>query len=640
MSVKISQLPSASAVTSDDLIPIVDSGSLTTQKATAAQLLSFITSSITELPNFITSSTTTIGPAEDGTYTDGLFNTFNTGTLIGTAIDKINEVLKGLAPPAAPDLNNLESIVNGTSMKLSFGASVPTASYTDVTASLAGLVNVDVGEQFSITPGSGGNSIRLGVFANTTAITLRLNNNTVTNGSPIVNYPADAFNVADTGTGSYILEVNGTQLVPSGSTVDTGSYNLNNFNLSVANSGTFSSTGLPFDIFRHRTGTVTIPTSEWRNGHNYAKVTHVSSLGTHVTNFIDWVYDPQAASTGPAYLISTPTADSFSVSGQKSLSGIKYYTSLTYNFSCSIGNYYRNCYPVAADGGVTFSGLSSGLTATPFASTPVPANTAVSLQRSSAHSIGTIRLLGQSLSSTINVANGLGKTANATLTTDTVLLDKINTANTNTVENFCLEDFRLSSGSFDTQVSVTSAPAFPSGSSLAGTEMAVYNGAVRYPTQTLNGGNIEGSSVVQKIASQPDYSSATGNRLYFRKFVNGVSVLATFNLLITGANTNFVASGGSLTGNNVKISIKVPGTTGWRDIKTPAPPATDPVTKFQDGLGCLTSTTPANPDLTSESTSTFGINLLGDGIPSSQVYVIRIEASPNWTGYISKLQIS
>lgn len=46
MSVKISQLPSATSVTSDDLVPIVDSGSLTTQKATAGQLLDFITGSI------------------------------------------------------------------------------------------------------------------------------------------------------------------------------------------------------------------------------------------------------------------------------------------------------------------------------------------------------------------------------------------------------------------------------------------------------------------------------------------------------------------------------------------------------------------------------------------------------------------
>ena len=43
--VKISQLPAASQVTSDDLFPIVDSGSLTTQRATAEQLLEFVTGS-------------------------------------------------------------------------------------------------------------------------------------------------------------------------------------------------------------------------------------------------------------------------------------------------------------------------------------------------------------------------------------------------------------------------------------------------------------------------------------------------------------------------------------------------------------------------------------------------------------------
>jgi hypothetical protein len=45
MSVKISQLPSATAVTSNDLVPIVDSGSLTTQKATAQQFLDYVTGS-------------------------------------------------------------------------------------------------------------------------------------------------------------------------------------------------------------------------------------------------------------------------------------------------------------------------------------------------------------------------------------------------------------------------------------------------------------------------------------------------------------------------------------------------------------------------------------------------------------------
>lgn len=42
---KISQLPSSSALTSDDFLPIVDSGTLTTQRATAQQVLDYITGS-------------------------------------------------------------------------------------------------------------------------------------------------------------------------------------------------------------------------------------------------------------------------------------------------------------------------------------------------------------------------------------------------------------------------------------------------------------------------------------------------------------------------------------------------------------------------------------------------------------------
>ena len=42
---KISQLPSSSALTSDDFLPIVDSGTLTTQRATAQQLLDYVTGS-------------------------------------------------------------------------------------------------------------------------------------------------------------------------------------------------------------------------------------------------------------------------------------------------------------------------------------------------------------------------------------------------------------------------------------------------------------------------------------------------------------------------------------------------------------------------------------------------------------------
>mgnify|MGYP005675225559 FL=1 len=65
----------------------------------------------------------TIGAAEDGDYTDGLFTNFTTTTTTGTAIDKINEVLKLLAPGPAPDVASINTTsANGISAKLSFGS--------------------------------------------------------------------------------------------------------------------------------------------------------------------------------------------------------------------------------------------------------------------------------------------------------------------------------------------------------------------------------------------------------------------------------------------------------------------------------------------------------------------------------------
>jgi hypothetical protein len=72
MSVKISQLPAATSVTSDDLVPIVDSGSLTTKRSTAGQVLEFITGS-----TFNTLTVTNLTASVSGTFVgdgSGLIN--------------------------------------------------------------------------------------------------------------------------------------------------------------------------------------------------------------------------------------------------------------------------------------------------------------------------------------------------------------------------------------------------------------------------------------------------------------------------------------------------------------------------------------------------------------------------------------
>ena len=74
-----------------------------------------------------------IGAAEDGDYTDGLFTDFTTATPVGTPIDRFNEVLKILAPSPAPNLSSIdEDVTNGITAKLSFGSSSPVAQYTSL----------------------------------------------------------------------------------------------------------------------------------------------------------------------------------------------------------------------------------------------------------------------------------------------------------------------------------------------------------------------------------------------------------------------------------------------------------------------------------------------------------------------------
>jgi len=601
----------------------------------ASYVLNAVSSSFST--NSLTASTSLIGAAEDGDYTDGLFTDITTTTPVGTIVDRFNEILKALSPSPAPSLSNLEktSGATGTDMRLGFGTGGNEISgYTAVTASLTGLPNIAFANSFTSSNGAGGSPIRMGVYASPVTLTMSLNNSTTANAGTYTNYPAKAFNVSTDGVGTYKLEINGTEVSPSGSTSTTGSVTTQTFVLATANTASFTTSGQGLDIFRHRTGTVGVPTSLWRNGHNYAKVTHVSSLGTHVTNFVDWVYDPTGSSGVEAYTFSTPTSSSFSATGTKYLSGVKYYTSISYNFSSSVDNFYKNTYPTA--GGLTFGSLTTGLSSTAI-TVATPSLNTDSIQVNSAHTFtGAYRLLNASLASTLTAANGLGKTGSTTLTTNTILYDNVNTTNTTLIEYFGLETYRASSGSYDTQTSASNAiGAFASGSSLSTGELAVYNGAVRYPTQILNSGDVEGSSVVHKISSQPNYSSTTGNCGYFRVFQNGASAIASFTIAITGSSgISVIPYNSALGANSVRIWIKVPGKTGWRDISTSAPGSTSGIA-LNDNVGCLQGS------ITSTSTtSEHTVNLLTEAMAPSEYFLMKIEASSAFTNSISRITIT
>ncbi len=589
--------------------------------------------------NAATASTSFIGAAEDGDYTDGLFTDITTVTPVGTVIDRFNEVLKALAPSPAPDLFALQRTAGGSTgvnnMRLGFGTGAnEVVGYTSVTASLPGLSNVSfTGLWSTIESGSVNGFTRLGVFATGSAITMSLNNTTPVDSGVFTNYPAKAYNVTTDGVGTYILEVNDIQITPTGSSTTTSSVNTATFALTTANTGTFTSSGRGLSIFRHRTGTVGVPTNSWRYGHNYAKVTHISSLGTHVTNYVDWIYDPSGSSGVDPYSITTPTSASFNPTGTKYLSGIKYYSGLTYNYSSSISNYYKNTYSTT---GLSMVGTNLTIT-TPSVSNPT-LNTDI-LQVNALHTVNSnTRLLGNTLTSTLSIANGLGKTGTSILTTNTILLDSTTNTNTAYTETFTGENYRISSGSYDTQNSASTAYGlFPSSSALSNSELVVYDNTVRYPTQILNSGNVSGSSIVHKYSEQPNYSGVSENRFYYRIFQNGdTSNRTSFILSITGSNPlNVIGADETLDLDSVKIRVKVPGKTGWRDVTKSAPGDTSGVVALQDGVGAFEGSITSTA-----TTSQHNINLVNQSIGLNEYFIVCIEASSAWEENISRLVIT
>ena len=153
------------------------------------------------------SSGGTIGAAEDGDYTDGLFTDFTTATAIGIPIDRYNEVLKILAPTPAPALSRINyQISNGVTAKLSFGSSQPVTDYTS-SATAAGFAAVDITGSYSAT--ASGDNFRLGIFDGTQDVTGTLNFHVdLSTQNGYVSFSSGAFGNAE--TGSLKLELNGT----------------------------------------------------------------------------------------------------------------------------------------------------------------------------------------------------------------------------------------------------------------------------------------------------------------------------------------------------------------------------------------------------------------------------------------------
>jgi hypothetical protein len=584
------------------------------------------------LQEYTTTSGNVIGAAEDASYTDGLFTDFTDTTPVGTAVDRFNELFKSLAPSPAPNLSIATSSTSGVSGKLSSDGTHTIPSFTNVPTT-------SINDSYSVS-----GNIR-GILNGSTAITATLAQNVAPGYANSRPYPNYAFGDAD--KGSLHLEVNGVVVHTIDLTTFASGSSLNangsGFNLSAATSVQFDN-GNSLDLFKYRTGTLTIAAASMQSGYNTARVRHEYATGLYRdTNATSWVVDSDATATS----FSAITFDGLSLTGSKYLSGVRYYTGGTANYSFTISNAYKNTYSSSASA-ISYTGTNCTAT-----SSAIPTTTSYTADVAVTNKVATInasRLMNEAISIRASVLRTVQTTQQTTLSSiSNILLDNVADDATITNETFNGEGFRIHNGIVLTDTSYGSGTAgassydwdstqnLISGNSNHNNGLLVSGGSLTYPKVTshlaaITNGNF--STPANGYAGNPDYSAASGTRTYYRYFYDAAA-RSNFRINVTATSTTFVSVATGASANNLTFEVLAPnttvnggGTVVWKDAVTPHSGNDTDVGCYAATFG---STIPTNwgATLGTKNTSTSG-----------KVIVVKITASAAWTGRIDNIAIT
>jgi len=608
----------------------------------------------------------TIGDPEDGGYTDGLFTDLASTTTIGTVIDRFNEIFKILAPSPAPALDTVRTYQpNGAGVKMSFGFGAAASGYTNVDINptyvdtdlatptvfgevLQNAVFAPTSSTISDANTNANNGIhfRLGAYANQ-AITGTLNYDVgpnATNG--YLAYASGAFGNAE--TGSLTIRLNNSDIhtidlgsVSGAGNPGTGSASLLNaagsgfLNLSVAASS-FDGNGAEWAIFKHRTGKFVISPSDQVKGNNYVHIRHSIGSTHYFTNFLQWVNDPDGA--GQALSVSNSRIEGVSLVGSKYLSGVQYNTDLTASYKVDVSNMYRNVYPTGNV--ITFNPTNSdtpSAQSVPNVAGAFPITRILGVTASVNYNGNSILngTIGMSLNATHPLKANLSSAGSATITG--MLVDNRTLSSTNLIERFHDETYRKTSGSYNTQASVINSSAtwnsqnhMTGGGAAGHTDgLIMFNQRLYSPVDSdiPNAGNF--SSLANASSGQPNYSSVTGNRTFYRVVSNSSGVTKRdIKITTTKSSTTFNNSG--LGNSNMHLFVKIPEVTGWMD-------ATQNFTygSISDGNGALINGASNDTDSGNNTHHlTFGTASVANG---SHI-MVKMIADESWAGYISQMQ--
>lgn len=594
-------------------------------------------------------NSTMIGEAEDGAYTDGLFSDFSTSTLIGTAIDRFNEILKIIVPGPAPSVDRINyTNPSGIQTKITYDAgSVAPSGYATVGTTGSFSSALSINDQYTVA--TSGEDFRLGVYDGDQQITGTVNFHVTEEfKSSELNYSNNAFGNAESGSLKLIvngatvhtlnLTASGAGNPNSGSASDFGIDGSGFFDISLTGSAT-DQNGSKYNIFQHRTAKYVIDPEDQTKGWNYAKIEHEFGNTTYVTNFVQWFNDSDAFSNAMA---TSNTRVSFTGVGSKYLSGVEYFRSANLVYNSDVSNVYKFTYPT---GNVLTFNRTSNVNVIPADSLDATDGTQkfnkiFEITGSTATNNNT--MLDDSTTISVNLEHPLKANLSAagSITTSGILIYNVDTANTNLIENFDLEDFRITTQNYDNQSSVTDSSAvwnsehhLTGGGATGHTDgLIMYNGALRSHLQGANGGNF--STLANGPSGNPNYAGILGTRAFYRKIQNTESDPIRDIKITSTKNTRYRDD--TLLSNNVKFSIKVPGSTAWLDISQPF--SYGVVSNDGDGALISSATDNSNTGVTDSGTSVHCVTFGTASILNGQHAVIKVEADESWTGNISQLQ--
>ncbi len=406
-------------------------------------------------------------------------------------------------------------------------------------------------------------------------------------------------------------------------------------------------TGTEFDNFKWRTGTFVISTTDHvlNYGYKTVEVEHTVGVTVNPTQEHNYAIDEYT----PGLTFSSEALTGLSMAGSRLLSGVTYHTSGTADYDIIADGVYQNSYSDSSSAISHTTTTNCSVSSSSIPAFSVDEFDSVSVSKTATVDSSSIRILDTGLTVNTRVLRTVQANQTSTgVSAFSLLLDTITTGDTDTAEPMNTEDYRIENSIESNLDDVTgwasggtSDYTWDSSQSLVGANvnhndgLLIHNGALRYPTDAPNSGDF--SAIADGPAGNVDYSSASGERVYYRFYF--IESAQNFDMRVTGSSTTFVAATniGSLSSNDVAIELLAPSqttdgsTTEWKDCTVAY--TTD------NAIGCYSSTNGSN--VGSISGLAWGLTTgTKTTANSGDVIILKITAPSTWTGNLSQINIT